>query len=196
MLHFRYDSLVALSTLSPIRYLLRPKTRFPVRRLYLLSGREFHPLEAPGLSWRTVMQVEVRQQRTHAPTLNRSHFTLYPLTLLQHACLEPFVNQAHDAPVCYAMLDKLPHPSVIERVIKPPDVGIEHPVHSPRSDPNRQRIQRLVRTTSRSKSIGESQKVLFVDRVQHLDRGTLDDLIFQRRNPEWAKPPGLPTFGM
>ena len=47
-LHFRYGSSVALSTLSPIRYLLRPKTRFPVRRLHLLSGREFHPLEAPG----------------------------------------------------------------------------------------------------------------------------------------------------
>jgi hypothetical protein len=52
----RYGSRVALSTLSPVRYLPRPKTRFPVRRLHLLSGREFHPLEAPGLSWRTVVQ--------------------------------------------------------------------------------------------------------------------------------------------
>src|SRR5215469_17104866 len=47
-LHFRYGSLVALSTLSPICCLLRPKTRFPVRRLHLLSGREFHPLGTPG----------------------------------------------------------------------------------------------------------------------------------------------------
>jgi hypothetical protein len=58
-LHFRHGSLVALSTLGQIRYLLQPKTRFPVRRLHLLSGREFHPLEAPGLSWRTVMQVHI-----------------------------------------------------------------------------------------------------------------------------------------
>ena len=47
---FRYGPLVALSTLSPFRCLHRPKTRFPVRRLHLLSGRAFHPLEASGLS--------------------------------------------------------------------------------------------------------------------------------------------------
>ena len=41
--YFRYGPRVALSTLSPIRYLLGPKTRFPVRRLHLLSGREFSP---------------------------------------------------------------------------------------------------------------------------------------------------------
>jgi len=38
-IYFRSGPLVALSTLSPIRNLLRPKTRFPVRRLHLLSGR-------------------------------------------------------------------------------------------------------------------------------------------------------------
>ena len=58
-LHFRYGSLVALPTLSPIRCLLRPKARFPVRRLHLLSGREFHPLEAPGLSWRTFLEIRI-----------------------------------------------------------------------------------------------------------------------------------------
>ena len=60
--YFRSGPLVALSTLSPIRYLLRPKTRFPVRRLHLLPRREFHPLEAPGLSWRTVVKKQVAQQ--------------------------------------------------------------------------------------------------------------------------------------
>jgi len=66
--HFRYGSLVTLSTLSPIRYLLRPKTRFPVRRLHLLSGREFHPMEAPGLSWRAIVQKKIGQDwANHAP---------------------------------------------------------------------------------------------------------------------------------
>jgi hypothetical protein len=55
-LHSHYGPLVALSTLSPICYLLGLKTRFPVRRLHLLPGREFHPLEAPGLSWRPVVE--------------------------------------------------------------------------------------------------------------------------------------------
>jgi hypothetical protein len=46
--YFRSGPRVALSTLNPCRYLHESKTRFPVRRLHLLSGREFHPLEAPG----------------------------------------------------------------------------------------------------------------------------------------------------
>jgi hypothetical protein len=33
-----------------------------------LSGREFHPLEAPGLSWRTVMEVNIGERwRNHSP---------------------------------------------------------------------------------------------------------------------------------
>ncbi len=70
--YFRSGPRVALSTLSPIRYLLRPKTRFPVRRLHLLTGREFHPLEAPGLSWRTIMQVHVSKQRRNHGSLRRT----------------------------------------------------------------------------------------------------------------------------
>gem|GEM_PF-6465907 len=53
-LHLRYSPEVALSTLSSCRYLHEPKTRFPVGRLFPFPGRGFHPLEAPGLSWRTV----------------------------------------------------------------------------------------------------------------------------------------------
>jgi len=52
-LHLRYGLDIALSTLNSCRYLHEPKTRFPVRRLVPFPGREFHPLEAPGLSWRT-----------------------------------------------------------------------------------------------------------------------------------------------
>ena len=121
------------------------------------------------------------------PTLNCSYLAVCSLALFQHACLEPFLDQAHDAPVGYAVLDKLHQPSLIESVIKLPDVGIEHPVHFLRSDPDRQRIQRLVWATPWSESIRESQEVLFADRVQYLDGGTLDDLIFQRGNPEWPK---------
>ena len=52
-LHFRYGPNVALSTLSPCRYLHAPKTRFLVSWLCSFQGREFHPLKAPGFSWRT-----------------------------------------------------------------------------------------------------------------------------------------------
>lgn len=52
-LHLRYGLDIALSTLNSCRYLHEPKTRFPVEWLCSLSGRESHPLEAPGLPWRT-----------------------------------------------------------------------------------------------------------------------------------------------
>ena len=61
-LHLRYGLDIALSTLSSCRYLPEPKTRFPVRRLVPFPGREFHPLEAPGLSWRTeIFRNEIQQ---------------------------------------------------------------------------------------------------------------------------------------
>ena len=52
-LHLRYGLGIALSTLNSCRCLHEPKTRFPVGWLFPFPGREFHPLEAPGLTWRT-----------------------------------------------------------------------------------------------------------------------------------------------
>ena len=52
-LHLHYGPEIALSTLSPFRYLHKPKTRSPVKWLPLFLGRGFHPLEAPGCAWRT-----------------------------------------------------------------------------------------------------------------------------------------------
>jgi hypothetical protein len=51
-LHLRYGLPVALPTLSSCRYLHKPKARFPVGWLGPLPGREFHPLDAPSLTWR------------------------------------------------------------------------------------------------------------------------------------------------
>jgi len=54
-----------------------------------------------------------------------------------------------------------------------------------------------MRAAPRPKSIREPQEVLFVDRVQHFDSGTLDDLIFQcGETPSDEVRPALPTFGM
>ena len=49
----RYGPNVALSTLSPCRYLHALKTRFLVSWLCSFQGRELHPLKTPGFSWRT-----------------------------------------------------------------------------------------------------------------------------------------------
>jgi hypothetical protein len=144
-----------------------------------LSARmPLSPLSDPEVE--CVVEIDIRQQWANTPALNCTHLTLHSFTLFQHAGFEPFLNQAHDAPIGYTVLDKFHQPPLIESVIKLPDVGIEHPSHFSRSDPYRQRVQSLMWTTTGPEPIRESQEVLFVDRVQHLDGGTLDDFIFQR----------------
>src|SRR6202521_5446841 len=59
-LHLRYGPSVALPTLNSCRCLHEPKARFPVEWLFSLPGRELHPLEAPGLSWRPEVAAQVR----------------------------------------------------------------------------------------------------------------------------------------
>src|SRR5262249_33621998 len=66
-LHLRYGPSVALPTLNPCRCLHEPKARFPVERLFSLPGRELHPLEAPGFSWRTEETLDVDLQHPAAP---------------------------------------------------------------------------------------------------------------------------------
>src|SRR5581483_5456134 len=80
------------------------------------------------------------------------------------------------------VLEKLHQPPVVEGVEKPTDVGIEHPVHSLRQEPNRERIQSVMRAAPRPESVREAEEVDLVDRAEHL--GTLDDLVLQRGNAE------------
>jgi len=112
------------------------------------------PLPDPEIE--CVVKIDIRQQRANTPALNCPYLTLHPFAFFQHASLEPFLDQAHDAPIGYAVLDKLPQPPVIESVIKLPDVGIEHPAHLPRTDPYRQCVQSLMWTASRPEAIRES----------------------------------------
>ena len=69
-LHLRYGPNVALSTLSPCRYLHAPKTRFLVGWLCPFQGRELHPLKTPGFSWRTKV---FRQIDINYPAFPRSN---------------------------------------------------------------------------------------------------------------------------
>jgi len=43
------------------------------------------------------------------------------------------------------MLDKLDQPAVVDGIEEPTDVRIEHPVHLPIRDSDRQRIERIMR---------------------------------------------------
>jgi hypothetical protein len=60
-----------------------------------------------------------------------------------------------------------------------PDVGVKYVVHLPTGDRDRQSIQRIVRSSSRSEPIREPEEILFVDGVEHHDACALDNLVFQ-----------------
>src|SRR5437764_3315735 len=69
------------------------------------------------------------------------------------------------------------------------DVKIEHPVHLPCQQSRVERVQRLMLASPRSEPVRKAEKIRFIDGVQHLDRGALDDLVFQRRHSERSLPP-------
>ena len=88
-----------------------------------------------------------------------------------------------------AVLEKLDEPSVVDGVEKRTDVHIEHPVHLLRQQSDVERIQRVMLAASGSEAVGEAEEVGFVDGVQHVDRGPLDDLVFQHGHAERPLPP-------
>jgi hypothetical protein len=69
------------------------------------------------------------------------------------------------------------------------DVQVEHPVHLSRQQSGIERIQRIMLAASGPEPVRESEEVGFVDGIKHLDRGALDDFVFQRRYPERPLPP-------
>ena len=54
---------------------------------------------------------------------------------------------------------------------------------------HRQRIQRIVLASPWPESVGESQKILFVDPIEDDHHGPLDNLVFQCRDPDRSLPP-------
>src|SRR5467141_4111661 len=136
-----------------------------------------------------VMKIDVRQKRRCTSALGRPFLHVYPFPILQHACIEPFLDQSHDAPICDPVLDKLHKPFVGKPIEKAFDVQIKHPVHFSRQQSGVESIQRLMLVSPWPEPIRKSEKVGFIDSVQHLDRRALDDFIFQRRDSERSLPP-------
>src|SRR5438309_10098025 len=136
-----------------------------------------------------VVEVNVSQQRRGTTALGRPFLRPYPFPILQHADGQPFLNEPHDAPICYPVLDELHQPFVGKPLEKGFDVQIEHPVHLSRQQSRIERVQRLMLASPWPEPIGESEKIRFIDSVQHFDRRALDDFIFQRRNSERPLPP-------
>src|SRR5437667_9761554 len=72
---------------------------------------------------------------------------------------------------------------------KSPNVKVEYPVHFSRQQSRVERVQRLMLTAPRSEPVREAEEIRFVYGVQHLDRCTLGDFVFQRCDSERSLPP-------
>jgi site-specific DNA recombinase len=148
--------------------------------------------DSPAASWppcRPDGQSYLLRTGSGAAPLWRPLLDSQVLSLLQHARVQPFLNETHDPPVRDAVLDELHQPAVVDGVEKRTDVQVEHPVHLSRQDSNIERVQRIVLAAPRTESIREAEEVGLVDGVQHLDRRALDDLVLQRRHAERPLPP-------
>lgn len=148
-------------------------------------------LLTPGLDPQVkhVVEVDVRQQGRRAAALRRPLLHPCSLPVLQYAGVQPFLDEPHGASVRDAVLDELHEPAVVERVEESTDVDIEHPVHLLRQQPRVERVQRVVLAASRPEPVREAEEVRFVDGVEHLDGGALNDFVFQRGSTERSLPP-------
>ena len=86
------------------------------------------------------------------------------------------------------MLDELHHPLVAQMIKEATNVRIEYPVHSLPFDAHVQRVQRLMRATSRTESIRKAAKVHLVYLVEDGHHRLLDNLVFQRSGAQWPLP--------
>src|SRR5438876_11818539 len=64
------------------------------------------------------------------------------------------------------MLYELDHPTFVEVIEKPSNVGVKHIVHLLLQERVRQRIQRLMLAAPRSKTVREAEKVLLIDLIE------------------------------
>jgi hypothetical protein len=149
------------------------------------SGRAAlpHPALASGDNAKPPQGVRVTNARRGQPPLDKPAHPLPSTPAVSHFWISRTTRRS--AIRCSTNFT----PAVVDGLEKPTDVGIEHPVHLLRQEPGIERIQRLVRVASRPESVGEAEEVSLVDRVHHLDRRALDELVFQRGDAQRPRPP-------
>src|SRR4029450_10813584 len=69
------------------------------------------------------------------------------------------------------------------------DIRVEHPAHPLAFKPDRERVQRMMRTTPGPEPVREALEIHLIDGVEHLDHRALNDFVLQRRDPQRPKPP-------
>ena len=67
------------------------------------------------------------------------------------------------------------------------DVGVEQPVHLASTNPDGERVQRVVLAALRAEPVREAEEIRLVDGVEHFDDGPLDNLVLQRALPAFFR---------
>src|SRR5215472_7138115 len=71
---------------------------------------------------------------------------------------------------------------------KAPNVTVQNPVHLLPRDRDVQRIQRLMLAAPWPETVRETPKILLINLIENSDHGLLNNLVLQRRDPEWPLP--------
>ena len=138
------------------------------------------PLLSPCLNpkIKDVVKVDIRQQWRCTSALWRARLHKRSRTLFQHARVQPFLDEPHDAPVRYPMLEKPDQPLVRQPIKEAAHVQVQHPVHPSLMESTEQGVQRFMLVALWPEPIRESlQEVGFVDGVQHFHRRSLNKLL-------------------
>ncbi len=149
------------------------------------SGIQCSPLMYPQI--KDIMQVYIGEHGRDYRTLWGSHFRSGPDAIFRDPCPKPFPDKTQKSLVGNSVFEKLHQPSVFDGVEKAADVCIEHPIGSFLRDPNKESVQRLVRATSRSESVGETQEIFLVDSIEDRYHTLLGNLVLQGSNAQRTK---------
>ena len=88
--------------------------------------------------------------------------------------------------VGHAMLDKLHRPFVAHLVKEPANVRIQHPVHPSPMEAHTQRVQRLMRATTRPEPVRKAQEVHLINLIENGHHSLLNNFVLQRCDAQRA----------
>src|SRR3989475_639305 len=129
-----------------------------------------------------IVQVNIGQQGTDDLPLSGSGLGDQEPTVFDDTDVNPFPNQLEDAAVANPSLDErhelAPHnPVEVALNVGFEDIGGCAVTHRAAN-----RIERIVRTPTRTEAVGAYEEVLLVDRAEHRARGLLYDLVLESRD--------------
>jgi site-specific DNA recombinase len=124
------------------------------------------------------------RSRSHHRALRRPLLRLDQVSIIEHACRQPFGDQPDNSPIANPMFDEADQPLLVNLVEKGLNVAVEYPVDPPLPDPERERIQRLMLVTLRSETVAEAQELRLIDRRQDCHHRSLDNLVLYGSDAE------------